>query len=262
MDRRDVEAGRRRRKSRGPLTSRPEIERLLDAARAPARTRELAGERAAVDLFARARLLSSTPLLGDETNVTGSARAGLKAAVAAAAAVVLVSTGVAFAASGHAPWSDLSGATASATHAAHPTHPTHPSDPASESSEPSDDSSERTGPNAHAFGGLCRAYASGSKAQHGHALQSPAFAALVAAAGGADNVATYCGTATSGPLGSHPSHPRLPRHPGHPAHPSQPAAPRHPTHPAHPAHPAHPTQAATPTHKPTDKSSHTPHPSS
>jgi hypothetical protein len=241
MGRRDVEAGGRPRKSRDALTSRPQIERLLDAARAPAGPRELAGEQAAVDLFARARLLSSTTPRRDETNVTRSARTGLKAAVAAAGAVGLLSTGVAFAASGHAPWSNLSAAPASSTHAADPTHPTHPADP---SSGPSDDSSQGTGPNAHAFGGLCRAYTSGNKAEHGQALASPAFAALVAAAGGADNVATYCGTVTSGPSGSHPTHP---------AHPTQAVTPTHPTHPAHPTqgasptHPAHPTQAATPT---------------
>ena len=42
MVRRGVEAGGRRRKSRDALTSRPEIERLLDAASAPASPRELA----------------------------------------------------------------------------------------------------------------------------------------------------------------------------------------------------------------------------
>ena len=57
MVRRDVEAGGRRRKSRDALTSHPEIERLLRAASAPASPRELAGEHAAVDLFARARLV-------------------------------------------------------------------------------------------------------------------------------------------------------------------------------------------------------------
>jgi hypothetical protein len=56
--RRDVEAGGCRRKSRDALTSRPWIERLLDAVRVSGRPRELAGEHAAVDLFARAHLLT------------------------------------------------------------------------------------------------------------------------------------------------------------------------------------------------------------
>ena len=61
MVRRDVEAGGRRRKSRDALTSRPEIERLLDAARAPASPRELAGEQAAVAVFAAAHRRAASP---------------------------------------------------------------------------------------------------------------------------------------------------------------------------------------------------------
>ena len=263
MERRDVEPGGRRRGSRDALTSRPHVERLLDAARAPASPGELAGEHAAVDLFARARLVSSTWPARDETSVTRSARTGLKAAVAAAAAVGFLSTGVAFAASGHAPWSNLSGAPASSTRAADPSdraEPTQASHPGDPSSGPSDDASQSTGPNAHAFGGLCRAYSSGNKAEHGQALQSPAFTALVAAAGGADNVATYCGTVTSGPSGSHPTHPAHPTHAATPTHPTHPAHPTTGTTPTHPAHPAHPTRAATPTEQAQDRSSHTPHP--
>src|SRR3954462_7296312 len=205
MERGDAEAVGHPRRSRDALTSRPEIERLLDAARAPAGPRELAGERAAVDLFARARLEGAPTPLRDETTVTRPARTGLKAAVAAAGAVGLLSTGVAFAASGHAPWSNLSAAPASSTHAGEATHPTHPTHSPDPSREPSDDSSQGTGPNAHAYGGLCRAYASGNKAEHGDALESPPFKALVAAAGGRDHVATYCGTVTRGRSGSHPT---------------------------------------------------------
>jgi hypothetical protein len=246
MVRRDVEAGGRRRKSRDALTSRPEIERLLDAARAPAGPRELAGEHAAVDLFHRAHLVSaSTTPQGDEVSVTPSARTGLKAAVAAALAVGLMTTGAAFAASGHAPWADDAGP-ASSTHAADPTLPTHPTHT---SGRPSDGSSPSTGPNVHAFGGLCRAYNSGNKAEHGKALESPAFAALVVAAGGTDNVATYCSTVTTGPSGSHPSHPAHPTQAVTPTHPTQGETERsHPTQAVTPTKPARPTQAPTPTH--------------
>src|SRR4051794_31658272 len=146
MERRGLESRRRRRESRDALTSRPQIERLLDAARAPAGPNELAGEHAAANLFARARLVSSTTTPRDETNVKRSTRTGLKAAVAAAGAVGLLSTGAAFAASGHAPWSDLSGAPASSTRAGDPRdasesgHPTHATGAGDPSSEPSDDS--------------------------------------------------------------------------------------------------------------------------
>ena len=268
MVRRDVEAGGRRRKSRDALTSRPETERLLDVASAPASPRELAGEHAAVDLFARARLVNTGNPGRDDMSLTGSARTGLKAAFVAAGAVGLISTGAAFAASGHTPWAHASGAAAASTHAADPTHPSHPTDP---SRDPSEDVADGAGPNVHSFGGLCRAYKSGNKADHGNALESPPFAALVAAAGGADNVATYCATVPHGSPGTHPAHPTHPAKrtqaagPTHPAHPTQTASPSHPTHPtqaatptgpAHPTKPAHPTQATTPTHKATDKPSH------
>src|SRR3954451_8492437 len=244
MARRAVTAGDRRRKSRDALTSRPEIERLLHAARTPGQPRELAGEQAAFDLFARARLVDSADPNRDDSRVTGPARTGLKAAFAAAGAVGLISTGAAFAASGHVPWTHAAvGPVAASTHAAAATH--HASQPTHPTGGPTDEVSPSTGPNAHAFGGLCRAYISGNKADHGNALESPAFAALVAAAGGSDNVATYCATVPHGPSGAHPTHP------SHPAKPTE--APSHPTHPTHPtqaatpSHPVHPTQAATPT---------------
>jgi hypothetical protein len=249
MVRRDVETVRRRRKSRDALTSRPEVGRLLDAASAPASPRELAGEHAAADLFHRARLVDFATLEGNEMRVARSARTGLKAAVAAAGAVGRLSTGVAVAASGgHAPWSNAQAGSDSSTHAVDPTHP---------SGAPSDDASDSTGPDAHGFVGLCHAYLSGNKTTHGKALESPAFTALVTAAGGVDGVTTYCGTVTAAQPGTDPAdHPSHPAHPTHPAKPTQAASPTHPakptqaaspTHPAHPTHPAEPTQAVSPT---------------
>ena len=87
------------------------------------------------------------------------------------------------------------------------------------------------GPNAagHAAYGLCTAYAHASA--HGNAIQhSVAFRNLVKAAGGADEVATYCKAVphpgashsrSSHPTGkptSHPSHPtgKPTTHPSHP----------------------------------------------
>jgi hypothetical protein len=248
--RRVAEARDRRRKSRDALTSRPEVERLLQAASAPASPRELAREVAAVDAFRRARLTTSTPR-GDEMTVNRTARTGLKAALAAAAAVGLLCSGVAFAASGHAPWSASPAASGASTHAADPTHPAHPSDSADASDDPSEDpsddpsndpsdDSDSAGPNAHAFGGLCRAYMSGNKADHGQALQSPPFVALVTAAGGADNVAAFCDTVSHGRS-------KLPDHPVKPTHPAKPSEAAPPAHPAQPTHPAKPSGAGSPT---------------
>ncbi len=146
-----------------------------------------------------------------------STRTGVKAAVVSAGAVLLLSSGVAFAATGHAPWNVIGAAGGGRTTS---------SDGATDSGTPS------SGPHAQAFHGLCRAYLSGNKAVHGHALQSPAFTALVTAAGGADNVAAFCAPIVAAPS----DHPTQPTHPAA----TEPSAPTQPTHPTHPTHPAHP----------------------
>ena len=176
-----------------------------------------------------------------------SRRAGLSAVASALGVVVALTSGVAFAASGHAPWShqSSSGSAAGATphvqptHPSHPTHPVHPSHPtATDSTDGTDgtDATDGTGPNAHAFFGLCHAYAAGQKATHGKAWQAPPFVALTTAAGGAENVAAFCaalGTTggTDAPDAATPTgHPTHPVHPVHPTHPPKPIHPTHPTH--------------------------------
>jgi hypothetical protein len=191
--------------------------------------------------------------------VTRSARTGVKAALATAGVVGLLSTGVAFAAGGHSPLADLAGSDAS-THATDPSHPAHPTHPA-HPSKPTDGASHVAGPNEHAYQGLCTAYAAGNKADHGRALESPAFAALVTAAGGADNVAAFCETvASSAPTteaadpaeaedpteAADPTHPAHPTHPVHPSKPTQAATPTKPTQAATPTHPTHPTHPSHP----------------
>src|SRR4051794_27031895 len=156
MVRRGVEAGGRPRKSRDALTSRPEVERLLDAASAPASPRELAGEPAAVDLFARARLVSSAV----PTTPRRRSRAAFKAAAAAAAAVVAMSSGVSFAATGHVPFADtLKQVTRAVT--GHPAA----ADRHSEGQHlRSADPTSPTGPKAAALPGLCQAFKREQKA--------------------------------------------------------------------------------------------------
>ena len=83
--------------------------------------------------------------------------------------------------------------------------------------------------------GLCTAYLAGAGADHGKALESPAFSALVAAAGGQDKVDSFCadlgvtapGSTHSTPTpGEHPTsqpstHPGSSQHPtGEPSHPT------------------------------------------
>ena len=240
--------------------SSPRVDRLMDSLRAPASPRDLAREDDAVAAFDRARLVSPTPLRSNEMSPR-AARTGVKAALASAGVVALLSTGAAFAAGGHAPWSRGAAGEATShtatTRTAHPTHPVHPTHPA----KPSAGSSMVGGPKAHAFNGLCRAYAAGSKATHGQALTSPAFNALVTAAGGADNVAAFCAALPEPGHGSdHPSdqssadqpstsdHPTHPIHPTHPVHPTHPDKPTHPVHPTHQDKPDHPVKPQKPSH--------------
>jgi hypothetical protein len=256
MVRRGVESGARRRKYRDALTSRPEVERLLDVASAPASPRELAGEQAAVDLFARARLVSPATLVAAPKR---SSRAAFKAAAASIAAVVAMTSGVSFAATGHVPFSDTIQRAARTLTG----HSTDTEGSNGHHARPGDSSSPQ-GPKAAALAGLCRAFRHGQKATHGHALEARPYTALVAAAGSKDQVEGFCATLT----------PRLrasATHPTHPSHPTKPnrthgTNPTHPTHPAHPTHPTHPThppsQAHTPkpTHTPKSKPTKQPHP--
>ena len=183
-----------------------------------------------------------------------AARTGLKAALASAVAVALLSTGAAFAASGHAPWSHApASATAATSDHTTPTHPTPPAE-----SEPTDDPSESAGdgPDAQAMWGLCRAYLAGAKADHGQALSSPAFVALVLVAGGADQVADFCTTLPRpGSDRVHPTRPAMPSQAVSPTRPTQAAPPSHPASPSHSAPASPPSSHPNPTSHP-DSSSH------
>ena len=147
-----------------------------------------------------------------------------------------MSSGVAFAATGHTPWQ--------APEAPAGAHIAVTSD------APSDGGTPTTDPHTHGFRGLCHAYLSGNKAIHGRALQSPAFVALVTAAGGVDAVAGFCATAALPP-----THPSRPAHLANGPSSDHPTQPTHPVHPTPPVHPAHPTQGVDPTHP-----AHPPHP--
>ena len=109
--------------------------------------------------------------------------------------------------------------------------------------DPSDDATDTTDEAQHAtpgatpspsLRGLCVAFQAGAM---DHAATNPAFRALQAAAGGADNVAAYC----VGLIGER-------SHPTHPAKPTQAATPH--VRPSHPSHPTRPTQAPDKPEKP------------
>jgi hypothetical protein len=272
MVRREVEAGGRRRKSRDALTSRPEIERLLDAASAPASPRELAGEHAAVELFARARLVSTPAVAVPRPRST---RAGFKAAAAGVLGVVVFTSGVSFAATGHVPFA---GTLKKVTHAVTGQSADEPGSNGqhgSKSRRGGNDKATPQGPKAAALQGLCRAYEHGRKADQGKAHQTRPAQALVTAAGGVDQVADFC---ASLPAKSHQGTTDA----THPAHPTQAADPTQgpsgspptgpganngtngnhgtgnngndPTKPTHPTHPPKPSKTPKPSDVPSSDS--------
>jgi hypothetical protein len=260
---RGVETGGRRRKSRDALTSRPEIERLLDAACAPASPRELAGEQAAVDLFARAHLVTSPVATASQR----SSRAGFKAAAAGVLGVAVFSSGVSFAATGHVPFAGTMKKVTRAVTGQSSDDSAH----ADRSHRGGTDRATPSGPKAAALQGLCQAYARGKKADQGTSHQTRPAQELVTAAGGADQVKAFC---SSLPVKAHQgstdvAHPSKPAHPTHPAHPAegpttQPTGPganegsngNHGTgnngnDPTKPTHPPKPTQTGKPSDHPT-----------
>jgi hypothetical protein len=89
-----------------------------------------------------------------------------------------------------------------------------PLSPHSQSTDPagSNQGNDQTGPlhsNATpspSLVGLCKAFQAGAGADHGKALDSPAFRALVSAAGGKDQVDAFCqGVLASAPPSHHPT---------------------------------------------------------
>lgn len=166
-----------------------------------------------------------------------SLAASITAKLAVVAAAVLVATGGAALAAGKLP-----------TPGDHPQVPTHnPSHTASPS------------PN---FTGLCTAFAAGAlDGGSGKSEESPAFSALIEAAGGEENLPAYCadllgtptepaddttdedGSATDDDSGAEPGQGQATAE----AHRSENAqGPHSSTHPTHPAHPGHPSQAQGP----------------
>lgn len=168
----------------GPVAS------VLRAAAAPAHREELAGEDAAVAAFRTAEVAAAP-------RRTSAFRSVLAKVVTVKAAIVLAaaaSTGIVLAATGGAlpvPWSDspadppvttTTGDTATTT----TTTTRVPNPPAGGTS----DGRQPPATPDPSIVGLCRAYA--APENKGEGLDSPAFHALVEAAGGKNEVAEYC----------------------------------------------------------------------
>ncbi len=226
----------------GQHTADPVLGPVLQAAAQPESPADLsAGAARALAAFQQAVDVVPMPSTSRSPNATESSlrrkvamiRRSLAAAVTAktvaVAAVVATATGgVAFAA-GILP----SGS---------------PSRPPSHSATPdSGASSQAPRPNVR---GLCTAFAAGAFDGPGNSDESPAFQALVTAAGGVDQVSSFCAallpsadpSSPSGAPSEDSAHPggKPTAHPVHPSHPVKPEHPKHPDHPAHPNHAANP----------------------
>lgn len=195
-----------------PLANHDPLACLLAVATAaPAHDRELAGEAEAMMAFRRAL---SGPALEPRRPLMTATK--LLVAKAVLAAVGVAGGGVALAAAtGHMP-SNLTGTPAAASSAA------------SSIAMPSANGKPATHPVSSpspSLRGLCQAYTAHVGSSPGKALDSPAFSALIAAAGGKDKVAAFCASMLSAQPGNRPT-----AHPGgKPSSLPTPASTTHPT---------------------------------
>ena len=151
---------------------------LLAFAAAPEADRELAGEAQAVTAFRRAHL---GPAPQSRRPLMSATR--LLVAKAVIAAVVVSGGGVALAAAtGHLP-ANLTGKPAAAGSAAAAAHM--PSAHGQSATHPASSPSP-------SLRGLCQAYTAHAGRSTGKSLDSPAFTALITAAGGKDSVTGFC----------------------------------------------------------------------
>ncbi|GAA4242992.1 hypothetical protein GCM10022255_000170 [Dactylosporangium darangshiense] len=200
---------------------------VLAASAGPARPAELAGLDQAVDGFRTAQL---RPVPHPRRqSVVKTALLKLLTVKAAAIATIVVGGGVALAATTGALPNPLN------NHA-------NPAASAGLSRASADPSASHHGASSAdpspSLVGLCHAYTAGAGAEHGKALENPAFGALITAAGGKDKVDGYCTHVLASPSAT--------ARPG-----NQPS--EHPTE----ANTDHPTGAptGTPSHHPTGRPS-------
>jgi hypothetical protein len=176
------------------------LAKVLRAVAGPAQPGELAGRHDALAAFGRARLRPD-PLQRRQSMLKTAVVKLLTVKAVAVAALAVGTGGVALAAStgtlpnplGNHPTPAASAGQSDSSHgsAASP-HPSGSADP------------------SPSLVGLCHAYTAGAASAQGKALDSPAFRALLTAAGGKDNVDSYCtnllGTTAKHPTGSPSAH--------------------------------------------------------
>lgn len=223
---------------------------LLAAASAPAQAGELTGEEQALARFqAGAPVPSAAPRARRRVAAPVAALGALGLLVAGGGLAVAASQGAL-----HVPFDGHDNRSDKAPSAPASTNPgldrtgtptsAAPSGEASDGATPSSTHAPNGSPSP-SLEGLCRAFQAGA-AEVNH--DNPAFDALAAAAGGEENIATYC-VDLIGPS-TKPTHPPKPTQAATPTHPPKPTQAATPTKPAKPTkspRPSKPTQAADPT---------------
>jgi hypothetical protein len=182
------------------------LAQLLAAAARPAAPEELAGEQLAMATFA-AEMQSHPPTLVPRRTAVPRKVFTMKAAAAALVAVLTLG-GVAAAATGllpgqASPVTDQAAASTGADAAAHglgQAAAANMGGTAQAGSTEGQGPESAVGPDATAAAraGLCRAWQAGQGGDHGRRMDSVAFQALVAAAGGVGKVAAYCKDVAAG----------------------------------------------------------------
>jgi hypothetical protein len=180
----------------GPLAD------VLRAAAAPAHPEELAGEGAALAAFRAAAQAEAVPA----ARKPSAFRSVLGKVLTVKALVVLAvagTTGVVVAATSGvlpAPWSEPA-VEAPPTTSRTPPSTRVPATPSAPGTRSATAGAPEQGPKATrpapSLAGLCQAYRAQAGRGAGRALENPAFAALVRAAGGREHVDEYCATTTT-----------------------------------------------------------------
>ncbi|SCF34259.1 hypothetical protein GA0070618_5496 [Micromonospora echinospora] len=188
------------------------VARLLAAAAASARPGELAGEDAALAAFRAVRTQRPAPVPPPRPRRTARAVAWLAGLTVVATAGVAVAT-VDLHRSDPPPAPPAPTTPAPAPPETAPTPTRTPSAATGTTVPPSGEQPRRsTSPRPAAQRGQCTAYLAKPAGQRAKALRTPAFGALVEAAGGPDQVEQYCRELLDVPPGRHPSPTARPRH--------------------------------------------------
>ena len=239
-----------------------QLTELVAAASAPGTEAELRDEEHSVAMFHLAHVESLTARRDSMSPTPRTKRFAARSLAAGIAAFALATAGIALAASGNLPGNGqgngfgndddqessqvVESEASDENEQGEDEQTDSTSDEVTDETETEDTSDSTTDETdestSQGFRGLCRAITVGNKAEHGKALEAPSFVGLMEAAGGIENVKTYCteliGSSTKPGKGERPEKPTKskPEHPNKPDHPAKPNQGERPDKPAKPDH--------------------------